>query len=84
MPQITTVQHSTHIATFFKLGWELHPIYSTTCDYPPVMKELMSKKNKEEGYSRSRLPSFTKEEIEMVKGEFSSEQRQIKQAENIF
>jgi hypothetical protein len=34
------------------------------------MKEWMAKKSKEEGYSRSRLPSFTKEEIEMVKGEF--------------
>jgi hypothetical protein len=48
----------------------LHPIYSATGDYPPVMKEWMAKKSKEEGYSRSRLPSFTKEEIEMVKGEF--------------
>ena len=48
----------------------LHPIYSETGDYPPVMKEWMAKKSKEEGYSRSRLPSFTKEEIEMVKGEF--------------
>ena len=34
------------------------------------MKEWIAKKSKEEGYSRSRLPSFTKEEIEMVKGEF--------------
>ena len=48
----------------------LHPIYSATGDYPPVMKEWMAKKCEEEGYSRSRLPSFTKEEIEMVKGEF--------------
>jgi len=48
----------------------LHPICSATGDYPPVMKEWMAKKSKEEGYSRSRLPSFTKEEIEMVKGEF--------------
>ena len=30
----------------------------------------MAKKSKEEGYSRTRLPSFTKEEIEMVKGGF--------------
>jgi lactase-phlorizin hydrolase len=49
-----------------------HPIYSATGDYPPVMKEWMAKKSKEEGYSRSRLPSFTKEEIAMVKGEFQS------------
>jgi hypothetical protein len=48
----------------------LHPIYSDDGDYPPVLKEWMAKKCKEEGYSRSRLPSFTKEEIEMVKGEF--------------
>jgi lactase-phlorizin hydrolase len=50
----------------------LHPIYSDNGDYPPVMKEFMAKKSKEEGYSRSRLPSFTKEETEMVKGEFQS------------
>ena len=50
----------------------LHPIYSATGDYPPVMKEWVAKKSKEEGYSRSRLPSFTKEEIEMVKGEFQT------------
>jgi hypothetical protein len=48
----------------------LHPIYSATGDYPPVMKKWMAKKNKEEGYSRSRLPNFIKEEIEMVKGGF--------------
>jgi hypothetical protein len=60
----------THISIFFQLGWVLHPIYSATGDYPPVMKEWLAKKSKEEGYSRSRLPSFTKEEIEMVKGEF--------------
>jgi hypothetical protein len=34
------------------------------------MKQWMAKKCKEEGCSRSRLPSFTEEEIEMVKGEF--------------
>jgi hypothetical protein len=48
----------------------LHPIYSATGDYPPVMKQWMAKKCKEEGCSRSRLPSFTEEEIELVKGEF--------------
>ena len=61
---------SIHISNFFQLGWVLHPIYSATGDYPPAMKDWMALKSKEEGYSRSRLPSFTKEEIEMVKGEF--------------
>jgi hypothetical protein len=54
----------------FQLGGLLHPIYSAAGDYPPVIKQWMAKKCKEEGYSRSRLPSFTKEEIEMVRGEF--------------
>jgi len=61
---------SCHIAAFFQLGWLLHPIYSATGDYPPVMKEWLAKKSKDEGYNRSRMPRFTKEEIEMVKGEF--------------
>ena len=72
-PECTTkppAHQITHIATFFQLGCVLHPIYSTNGDYPPVMKEWVAKKSKEEGYSKSRLPSFTKEEIEMVKGEF--------------
>jgi hypothetical protein len=34
------------------------------------MIDWMAKKSKDEGYSRSRLPSFTKEDSEMVKGEF--------------
>jgi hypothetical protein len=34
------------------------------------MKEWLAKKSKEEGYSRPRLPSFTKKEIEMVEGGF--------------
>ena len=74
MHQSTTPTPSsqiTHISTFFQLGWVLHPIYSANGDYPSVMKEWVAKKCKEEGYSRSRLPSFTKE-IEMVKGEFQT------------
>jgi hypothetical protein len=54
----------------FQLGWLLHPIFSASGDYPPVMKEWLAKKSKEEGYRRSRLPSFTKQEVEMVRGEF--------------
>jgi hypothetical protein len=45
-------------------------MYSTTGDFPTVMKEWIAKKCEEEGYSRSRLPSFTNEESGMVKGEF--------------
>ena len=53
---------------FIQIGWILHPIYNKNGDYPPLMKELVEKKSKEEGYYRSRLPTFTQEEIQMLKG----------------
>jgi hypothetical protein len=34
------------------------------------MKEWLAKKSEEEGYGRSRLPSFTSQEVEMMRGEF--------------
>jgi hypothetical protein len=42
------------------------------------MKDWIDKKSKEEGYYRSRLPSFTKEEVEMVKGEFLGRRKKRK------
>ncbi|KAJ9579864.1 hypothetical protein L9F63_004466 [Diploptera punctata] len=48
------------------VGWILHPIYIG--DYPPLLKDWFAKKSREEGYYRSRLPEFSKEEIELVKG----------------
>jgi len=35
-----------------------------------IVMEWMAKKSKEEVYSRSRVPSFTNEANEMVKGQF--------------
>ncbi|GBP05947.1 Myrosinase 1 [Eumeta japonica] len=46
----------------------VHPIYSETGDYPPIMKEKVAAKSAEQGFFRSRLPEFTQEEIEYVRG----------------
>jgi Glycosyl hydrolase family 1 len=51
-----------------QLGWFAHPVYSQTGDYPAVMKEYVARHSSEEGLLTSRLPEFTAEEIEMVKG----------------
>lgn len=51
-----------------QFGWFGHPVYSKDGDYPPIMRELVDKRSKEEGRQRSRLPVFTKAEIEEIRG----------------
>uniref|UniRef100_A0A146L9N2 beta-glucosidase n=1 Tax=Lygus hesperus TaxID=30085 RepID=A0A146L9N2_LYGHE len=54
----------------FNLGWFAHPIYSTYGDYPPVMRYLIDNHSAREGRNFSRLPYFTVEEIEEIRGTF--------------
>lgn len=53
---------------FFQFGWYAHPIFSKTGDYPPIMRKIVDAISKKQGFSRSRLPHFTPEEIEMIRG----------------
>nr|XP_026496812.1 myrosinase 1-like [Vanessa tameamea] len=50
------------------LGLYAHPIYSTEGDYPPMIRERIDNMSQHQGYPRSRLPNFTPEEVEMVRG----------------
>jgi len=52
----------------FELGWFASPIYSSTGDYPSVMREIIDRKSKEQGLPESLLPYFTEEEIQEIKG----------------
>jgi len=56
----------TYFDILFQLGCVLRPIEFYDGDYPPLIKEWTAKKSKKEGYSKSRLPSFTKKEVGMV------------------
>ena len=45
--------------TDFTLGWFANPIFSQDGDYPQVMKDIIS---------GDRLPAFTQDEIDLMKG----------------
>nr|AJE75665.1 putative glycosyl hydrolase [Chrysomela lapponica] len=50
----------------FTFGWYAHPIFIG--DYPKVMKNNIRRRSLAQGYTKSRLPEFTPEEIEFIKG----------------
>ena len=51
----------------FNLGWFGHAIY-VDGDYPQVMKDNVADKSAKQGLSQSRLPEFTAQEKEFIKG----------------
>ncbi|XP_069695517.1 myrosinase 1-like isoform X2 [Periplaneta americana] len=54
----------------FTLGWFAHPILSKEGDYPPLMKKVIAENSERMGLNRSRLPIFTEEEINYIRGTF--------------
>ncbi|XP_073981964.1 myrosinase 1-like [Rhodnius prolixus] len=71
-PQNNTLED--HIAAErwnqFSLGWFLHPVYSVTGDYPPVMRDYVDRNSASEGLPDSRLPYFTQQEIKEIQGTY--------------
>lgn len=52
----------------FSLGWYANPIFSENGDYPSIMKERVRERSLLEGLNTSRLPEFTDEEVDYIKG----------------
>ncbi|CAH4023463.1 unnamed protein product [Pieris brassicae] len=54
----------------FGAGRYSYPIYSKTGGWPPSVEKYMKNLSKKEGYSKSRLPEFTHEEIKLIRGTY--------------
>ncbi|XP_041969210.1 myrosinase 1-like [Aricia agestis] len=52
----------------FEVGQYAYPIFSKTGDFPPSMKKRIAENSEKQGFFRSRLPEFTADEIELVRG----------------
>ncbi|XP_056630382.1 lactase/phlorizin hydrolase-like [Diorhabda sublineata] len=50
----------------FTFGWYANPIING--DYPEVMKKLIADRSEKQGFEKSRLPVFTDEQVEFIKG----------------
>ncbi|XP_076259783.1 myrosinase 1-like [Rhynchophorus ferrugineus] len=56
------------LETEFNLGWYANPVYIG--DWPELMKTRIANRSRQEGYSFSRLPEFTAEQLKYVNGTF--------------
>lgn len=52
----------------FQLGWIAHPIFSSDGNYPKVMITQIASNSIREGRSWSRLPTFSKQWINLIRG----------------
>ncbi|XP_058829749.1 lactase/phlorizin hydrolase-like [Topomyia yanbarensis] len=59
---------ASEIAMQFSLGWYMHPIFSKSGNYPQIMIDRVGNNSLKQGYAKSRLPEFTEEEINKIRG----------------
>ncbi|KAF5305140.1 hypothetical protein FQA39_LY09402 [Lamprigera yunnana] len=52
----------------FHVGRFLHPILSESGDYPNILKDVINDRSEKEGFIHSRLPKFTKNEVQKIIG----------------
>lgn len=54
----------------FTYGWFMNPLFSKEGNYPQIMIDRVGLRSKLENFPRSRLPAFTQEQIEYMRGTY--------------
>ncbi|XP_015120600.1 myrosinase 1 [Diachasma alloeum] len=68
VPVVAGDVESSKIAFDFDTGWIMHPIFSMEGGYPEVMKQRIAENSRAEGLSSSRLPEFSPEWTDYIRG----------------
>jgi lactase-phlorizin hydrolase len=55
----------------FQLGMFAHNIFRSSGEYPPQVEARVNNNSRAEGYIPSRLPTFTQEEVDFIRGQRS-------------
>ncbi|KOB77571.1 Uncharacterized protein OBRU01_03797, partial [Operophtera brumata] len=53
---------------YLQMGLYAHPIFSESGDYPDLARKIINSKSLEQGFTRSRLPYFSGEEVKSLRG----------------
>lgn len=64
----TVRKEDLHRAQLYRLGWYAQPIFGRNGGYPQIMIDEIAERSRSEGRNFSRLPKFSKDEIELLKG----------------
>ncbi|XP_038218657.1 myrosinase 1-like [Zerene cesonia] len=69
-PASPEYENLAELAREFGAGRYSHPIYSQKGGWPPSVERHMAELSKKQGYPESRLPAFSIEEIELIRGTY--------------
>ncbi|XP_061380605.1 myrosinase 1-like [Danaus plexippus] len=67
-PYISNHEELAELGREHAIGRYSHPIYSKKGGWPPVLEKVLLEYSLKQGYKESRLPTFTKQEKEFVRG----------------
>ncbi|XP_063897513.1 lactase/phlorizin hydrolase [Helicoverpa armigera] len=70
MPYSEKDEQLAEMARHFNTGRYAHAIFSKEGGWPPYVEEIIAERSRQLGFNESRLPAFTRHEIEFIRGTY--------------